>query len=92
MEVYEVFVQRRKDEAAMHVGSIRSLTAYLALHAAKEVFTRRDQCYRLLVVPRTAILATADEDADLFSLAYSKEYRRPEYFIHKRLTGSSRMG
>jgi ring-1,2-phenylacetyl-CoA epoxidase subunit PaaB len=91
IEDYEVFVQRRVEEPATHVGSIRAATAPLALQAAKEIFTRRDRCHRVMVVPRGAILATSDEDADLFALAYDKEYRRPEYFTRKQVTGRHNM-
>jgi ring-1,2-phenylacetyl-CoA epoxidase subunit PaaB len=84
MDVYEVFVQRRAEEPATHVGSIRAASTQLALQAAREVFTRRDRCHRVMVAPRTAFLATSDEEEDLFDLAYSKEYRRPEYFTRKQ--------
>jgi ring-1,2-phenylacetyl-CoA epoxidase subunit PaaB len=89
MEDYEVFVQQRVEEPATHVGSIRAATPKLALQAARDVFTRRDHCHRVMVVPREAILSTSDEDADLFDLAYHKEYRRPEYFTRKHGGGQT---
>jgi ring-1,2-phenylacetyl-CoA epoxidase subunit PaaB len=89
MDVYEVFVQRRVEEPSTHVGSIRAASAVLALQAAREVFTRRDRCHRVMVAPRVAFLATSDEEIELFDLAYGKEYRRPEYFTRKQ-AGSGR--
>lgn len=78
--VYEVFVQvGGSSKPIQNVGSIRGADPVLAWHAAKEIYTRREDCTVLWVVPRTEILAS--EPADVVTLAHgsSRRYRLPGY-------------
>ncbi len=73
--VWEVFQQDRRGEHHHHVGSVHAPDAEMALVLAKENFVRRGPCVNLWVVPSSAILATAYEDADLFRPTSDKTYR-----------------
>lgn len=75
--VYDVITQWTKGEFPRVVGSVRALTPALALLEAKEVYTRRERCFRLSVVPHEAMLSTTEDDQVLFDLAFKKEYRQP---------------
>lgn len=77
---YEVFVQMRRDQPFTHVGSVRAPSDELALEAAREVFTRRDNPVGLWVIQRQNIVSTSEHDLELFQIAYLKEYRKPSYF------------
>lgn len=73
--VWEVFQQDRRGEHHHHVGSVHAPDAEMALVLAKENFVRRGACVNLWVVPSSAILATAYEDADIFQTTSDKNYR-----------------
>lgn len=87
MEPYEVFLQRKRDDQATHVGSVEASSPEMALESAKEIFARRDICFRVMVVPRSCIYATTSEDEILFKFSYAKQYRRPAFFT-KRMQGA----
>src|SRR5213595_1064035 len=78
--IYEVIVQWKKEDIPRLIGSVRAPNGSLALLQAKEIFTRREKCYRLSVLPRNVMISTTDEDISLFDYAYSKEYRQPGFF------------
>lgn len=79
-QVYEVFVTARRGEAARHVGSVVAPDPVLALHHAKEVYTRRTECVALWLAPRSAIISFTPEEGVLFELARAKDYRQAGYF------------
>jgi ring-1,2-phenylacetyl-CoA epoxidase subunit PaaB len=83
MSDFEVFVQMRRDQPFTHVGSVRAQSDELALEAAKEVFTRRENPVGLWVINRQNIVAASEEDLELFKIAYRKEYRKPSYFTKR---------
>jgi len=79
-QVFEVFVIPRRGEPARHVGSVVAPDPVLALHQAKETYTRRMECVSLWVVPRSAITTFAQEEEILFKIAQAKDYRQAGYF------------
>lgn len=76
---FEVFAQFGIGRSIEHVGSVRATDPELAWHAAKEAYTRRENCSRLWVVPRTSILMSDASDADVLRTGRRLEFRRPTY-------------
>lgn len=77
---YEVFAQvGGPGKPIQNVGSVRGADPALAWQAAKEIYTRREDCSLLWVVPRTAIIA--GEPGDALGLAHgsTRRYRLPGY-------------
>ena len=79
--LWEVFVRARNGLAHRHVGSVHAADAEMALQAARDVYTRRDEGVSLWVVPSAAITASdpADESV-LFEPAAAKPYRHPSFY------------
>lgn len=83
MPDYEVFIQLRRDQPLSHAGSVRAAGDELALHAAKEIYARRETPIAMWVVDRSRILSFDAADSDLFDIAGAKEYRLPSYFTRR---------
>ncbi len=79
--LWEVFIQPRNGLHHKHVGSLHAADATMALQAARDVYTRREEGNSIWVVPSNAITAsdpqTTDED---FEPAASKVYRHPSFY------------
>lgn len=73
--LFAVFRQDTKNDAHVHVGDVHATDPEMALVLAKEQFARRDPCVNLWVVPYTAVVATAYDDAEMFEPAIDKSYR-----------------
>lgn len=84
--VYEVFVQvGGAGKPIQNVGSVRGSDPVLAWQAAKEIYTRREDCTLLWVVPRTAIVAGESGDGLGLARGSSRRYRLPGYpSAHRR--------
>jgi ring-1,2-phenylacetyl-CoA epoxidase subunit PaaB len=79
--LWEVFIRSRNGLAHKHVGSLHAVDAALALHAARDLFTRRGEGLSIWVVPSNAITASDPADkAMLFEPAESKIYRHPTFY------------
>jgi ring-1,2-phenylacetyl-CoA epoxidase subunit PaaB len=81
MPLWEVFIRARNGLAHKHVGSLHAADAAMALHAARDVYTRRGEGLSIWVVPSTAI--TASDPADkgmMFEPTASKIYRHPTFY------------
>lgn len=77
---YEVFVQvGGSGKPIQNVGSVRGADPALAWQAAKEIYTRREDCSLLWVVPRTAIVASEGHDVLGLRDGSSRRYRLPGY-------------
>ncbi len=77
---YEVFVQvGGSGKPLQYVGSVRGADPVLAWHAAKEVFTRREDCTQLWVVPRAAVIRSDAEDRIVLSKGSARRYRLASY-------------
>ena len=67
--------------AHRHVGSLHAADAEMALQAARDTYTRRNEGLSIWVVPSTAITASDPADkAALFEPAASKIYRHPTFY------------
>jgi len=79
--LWEVFIRSRGGLAHRHVGSLHAADATLALHAARDLFTRRGEGISLWIVPASAIIASDPADAGmLFEPTGSKIYRHPTFY------------
>ncbi|MBP7065810.1 1,2-phenylacetyl-CoA epoxidase subunit PaaB [Ferrovibrio sp.] len=79
--LWEVFIRPRNGLAHKHAGSVHAADAALALHAARDVYTRRGEGVSLWVVPSAAIIASDPADkAELFEPTASKIYRHPTFY------------
>ncbi len=85
-DVFEVFAQiGGSGRPIQHVGSVRGADPHLAWHAAKEIYTRREDCSVLWVAPRLAFLISEAEDLSVLSRGSSRRYRLPKYpSAHRR--------
>ena len=79
--LFEVFVRSQHGVAHKHVGSLHAPDAAVALHNARDIYTRRNEGTSIWVVPSEAITASdpADKDA-LFDPAQNKIYRHPGFY------------
>jgi ring-1,2-phenylacetyl-CoA epoxidase subunit PaaB len=88
--VYEVFVRSGVEAELQHVGSVRGSDIELAWQAAKEVFTRRERCHALWVVPRAAIYRGSDVEAVVLRSGTSRRYRLASFpSAHRRSRAKS---
>ncbi|WP_449414184.1 1,2-phenylacetyl-CoA epoxidase subunit PaaB [Pandoraea soli] len=79
--LWEVFVRSKMGLEHKHCGSLHAANAEMALHMARDVYTRRQEGVSLWVVPSAAITASAPEDkAELFDPAADKIYRHPTFY------------
>ena len=79
--LWEVFIRSRNGLSHKHVGSLHAADATLALHAARDLFTRRSEGLSIWVVPSSAITASDPADKDMmFEPAASKIYRHPTFY------------
>jgi ring-1,2-phenylacetyl-CoA epoxidase subunit PaaB len=79
--LWEVFVRSKGGLAHKHVGSVHAADAAMALEAARDVYTRRQEGVSLWVTPSAAITASDPKDAEeLFDPAEDKVYRHPTFY------------
>jgi ring-1,2-phenylacetyl-CoA epoxidase subunit PaaB len=79
--LWEVFVRSRRGLSHQHVGSLHAADAELALHNARDVYTRRQEGVSIWVVPATAITASSPDEKDaFFDPAGDKPYRHPTFY------------
>ena len=65
----------------VHVGSLHAPDDEMAIHAARDLYTRRNEGVSIWVVRSTDITASDPADADsLFEPARDKVYRHPTFY------------
>ena len=76
--LWEVFVRSSRGLSHVHAGSLHAPDAQLALHNARDLYTRRGEGVSIWVVPSAAI-AASDPDARgaYFESPQGKDYRYP---------------
>ena len=80
--LWEVFVRPRRGVSHVHVGSVHATDAELALQAARDLFTRREEGVSLWVVPAASIVASDPGDkASLFDPAADKLQRHATHYL-----------
>ncbi len=79
--LWEVFIRTRNGLAHRHVGSVHAVDATMALHAARDTYTRRGEGLSRLGGAVGAITASDPADKDMmFEPTASKIYRHPTFY------------
>jgi ring-1,2-phenylacetyl-CoA epoxidase subunit PaaB len=79
--LYEVFVRPRRGLNHVHVGSLHAADQDMALHHARDLYTRRNEGVSIWVVPSEAIGAVSPQEKDpFFAASRSKAYRHPTFY------------
>jgi ring-1,2-phenylacetyl-CoA epoxidase subunit PaaB len=79
--LFEVFVRGKRGLNHVHVGSLHAADAELALHNARNLYTRRGEGVSIWVVPAAAITASSPEEKDpFFAPSGDKVYRHPTFY------------
>ena len=81
MPLWEVFIRNRSGMPHKHCGSVHATDARMALQAARNVFTRRQEGVSIWVVRSEQIVASdPGSKAELFDPADDKVYRHPTFY------------
>ena len=79
--LWEVFVRAKRGLSHTHVGSLHAPDPALALHNARDLYTRRQEGVSIWVVPASAITASSPQERDaFFDPAADKVYRHPTFY------------
>jgi ring-1,2-phenylacetyl-CoA epoxidase subunit PaaB len=79
--LYEVFVRGRRGLNHVHVGSLHAADDHMALHNARNLYTRRNEGVSIWVVRADAITASSPEEKDpFFAPSGDKFYRHPTFY------------
>jgi ring-1,2-phenylacetyl-CoA epoxidase subunit PaaB len=79
--LYEVFVRGKRGLNHVHVGSLHAADAEMALHNARDVYTRRNEGVSIWVVRAEDITASSPAEKDpFFAPSGDKVYRHPTFY------------
>ncbi|WP_433555925.1 1,2-phenylacetyl-CoA epoxidase subunit PaaB [Pseudonocardia xinjiangensis] len=79
--LYEVFVRGKRGLNHVHVGSLHAPDAEMALHNARDLYTRRNEGVSIWVVRADDITASSPAEKDpFFAPAGDKVYRHPTFY------------
>ncbi len=79
--LWEVFVRSKQGLDHKHVGSLHAADAHMAIEAARDVYTRRQEGVSIWVVESKAIHASNPDEAESFyEPANDKVYRHPTFY------------
>lgn len=79
--LWEVFIRSRNGLNHKHAGSLHAADSDLALRAARDVYTRREEGNSIWVVRSDQIAASdPDRQAENFDPASDKVYRHPSFY------------
>jgi ring-1,2-phenylacetyl-CoA epoxidase subunit PaaB len=79
--LYEVFVRGKRGLNHVHVGSLHAPDDEMAVHAARDLYTRRGEGVSIWVVPSAQITASSPDEKDaFFDPAADKVYRHPTFY------------
>jgi ring-1,2-phenylacetyl-CoA epoxidase subunit PaaB len=79
--LYEVFLRAKRGLNHVHVGSLHAADAQMALHHARDVYTRRNEGVSIWVVRADAVTASSPDEKDpFFAPAGDKVYRHPTFY------------
>ena len=86
--VWEVFRQEKDGDAMRHAGNVRAPDRELALHYAREFYSRRNESVRLWVVPRTEISDLSDPD--LLQPPLDRSFKKPGGYVMRDKLAAAR--
>jgi len=79
--LWEVFIRPRNGLNHKHVGSLHAADAKMAMQAARDVYTRREEGNSIWIVPAAEIVASDPANAaQNFDPAADKIYRHPSFY------------
>jgi ring-1,2-phenylacetyl-CoA epoxidase subunit PaaB len=79
--LWEVFIRPRNGLSHKHCGSLHAADEVMALHAARDVYTRRGEGQSIWVVRSCDIIASDPQDKEeLFEPTADKVYRHPTFY------------
>jgi ring-1,2-phenylacetyl-CoA epoxidase subunit PaaB len=79
--LYEVFLRGKRGLNHVHVGSLHAADDDMALHHARDLFTRRNEGVSIWVVPAIDITASSPDEKDpFFAPSGDKVYRHPTFY------------
>jgi ring-1,2-phenylacetyl-CoA epoxidase subunit PaaB len=79
--LYEVFVRGKRGLNHVHVGSLHAPDDEMAVYAARDVYTRRNEGVSIWVVRASAITASSPDEKDpMFAPSGDKVYRHPTFY------------
>jgi phenylacetate-CoA oxygenase PaaH subunit len=78
-DVWEVFRQEKDGDPMRHAGNVRAPDRELAMHYAREFYSRRNESVRLWVVPRSEI--TDLNDPDLLQPPLDRSFKKPGGYV-----------
>ena len=71
-----------------HAGNVRAPDRHLAMHYARELYSRRNESVRLWVVPRTEI--TDLSDPDLLQPPLDRSFKKPGGYVMRDKLAAAR--
>lgn len=82
LPLWEVFVRPARGLSHSHVGSVHAPDGPLALHSARDMFTRRSEGVSIWVVRADAVVASRPEDREsLFDPNDDKVFRHVTHYV-----------
>ena len=79
--LFEVFLRGKRGLNHVHVGSLHAADADMALHHARDLYTRRNEGVSIWVVRSDAITASSPDEKDpFFAPSGDKVYRHPTFY------------
>lgn len=78
-DLWEVFRQEKDGDPMRHAGNLRAPDAELAAHYAREMYSRRQESFRLWIVPRGAINDLSDPD--LLRPPLDRSFKKPGGYV-----------
>ena len=80
-DLYEVFLRGKRGLNHVHVGSLHAADAQMALHHARDLYTRRNEGVSIWVVRAADITASSPDEKDpFFAPSGDKVYRHPTFY------------
>ena len=80
-DLYEVFLRGKRGLNHVHVGSLHAADADMALHHARDLYTRRNEGVSIWVVAAGDITASSPDEKDpFFAPSGDKVYRHPTFY------------
>ena len=79
--LWEVFVRSKRGLNHVHVGSLHAADGDMAVHHARDVYTRRNEGVSIWVIRAADIVASSPDEKDpFFAPSSDKVYRHPTFY------------
>ena len=88
VEPWEVFRQEKEGDPMRHGGSVMAPDAVLAVHYAREMYSRRQESVRLWVVRRADIHDL--DDPDLLQPPLDRSFKKPGGYVMREKLAAAR--